>query len=293
VGDIDGDGKPDVVEASAEVYGSTPQTEGRLYAWDAGGKLKPGWPVKPPALAADAIPIAGEGIPASPSLADVDGDGADEVAIAAFTGQPDLYRGDGSRFGGDSQHFTTTGRGSDSHAGVDAALALGSNGAFGRLAKGGPLSFFSGLVDVRFALASQMPAQRVSYQHIVGGWDAASGEYLSAFPVPVEQFQIITAPAIADVTGDGKAEVIAGTSGLVLHAFGEDGREARAWPVHTGGWIFASPAVGDVDGDRKLEVVAVTREGYMFVWNTPAPASGLVEWGSFRHDARNTGRYTR
>jgi hypothetical protein len=49
--------------------------------------------------------------------------------------------------------------------------------------------------------------------------------------------------------------------------------------------------VGDVDGDEKLEVIAVTREGYMFVWDTPTPASGLVEWGSFRHDARNSGRY--
>ena len=72
VGDIDGDKKPDVVEASAEVYGSTPQTEGRVYAWDAAGKPKPGWPIKPPAIAADAIPIAGEGTPASPSLADVE-----------------------------------------------------------------------------------------------------------------------------------------------------------------------------------------------------------------------------
>jgi hypothetical protein len=291
VGDIDGDEQPDVVEASAEVYGSTPQTEGRVYAWDAQGKPKPGWPIKPPALAADAIPIAGEGTPASPSLADVDGDGADEVAIAAFTGQPDLYRGDGSAFDGDGQHFTTTGRGSTSRTTAASALALGSNGAFGRFGKEGPLGFFSGLVDTRFAAASQMPAQRLAYEHILGGWDAVSGEYLSAFPATVEQFQIITGPAVADVDGDGRAEVIAGTSGLLLHAFKEDGEEAAGWPKQTGGWLFASPAVGDVDGDRKLEVVAVTREGYMFVWDTPTRAPGLVEWGSFRHDARNSGRY--
>ena len=290
VGDIDGDGELDVVEATAEVYGSTPQTEGRVYAWDAHGELKPGWPVKPPALAADAIPIAGEGTPASPALADVDGDGADEVAIAAFTGQPDLYRGDGSQFSGD-QHFTTTGRGSGSRATAMSALALGSNGAFGRLSEGGTLGYFSGLVDTQFAVATQAPAQRIPYQHLVGGWDAASGSYLSGFPAPVEQFQIIAGPAIADVDGDGPAEVIAGTSGLLLHAFREDGSEPEGWPKQTGGWLFAGPAVGDVDGDEKLEVVAVTREGYLWAWDTPSPASALVEWGSFRHDARNTGRY--
>lgn len=290
VGDIDGDGKPDIVEASAEVYGSAPQTEGRVYAWDANGELKPGWPIKPPGLAADAIPIAGEGTPASPALADVDGDGADEVAIAAFTGQPDLYRGDGSQFSG-GQHFTTMGKGADSRTTAMSAIALGSNGAFGRLTEEGPLAFFSGLVDTQFAVATQAPAQRIPYEHIVGGWDAESGSYLSGFPAPVEQLQILTAPAIADVDGDGSAEVIAGTSGLYLHAIGEDGSEPNGWAKNTGGWLFAGPAVGDVDGDEKLEVVAVTREGYLWVWDTPSPASGLVEWGSFRHDARNSGRY--
>ncbi len=290
VGDIDGDGEPDVVEGSAEVYGSTPQTEGRVYAWNAKGELKPGWPIKPPALAADAIPIAGEGTPASPALADVDGDGADEVAIAAFTGQPDLYRGDGSTFSGD-QHFTTTGKGAESRTTATSAFALGSNGAFGRLSEDGALGYFSGLVDTRFALASQMPAQRIPYEHVLGGWDAAAGNHLAGFPAPVEQFQIITAPAIADVDADGTAEVIAGTSAFLLHAFREDGSEPEGWPKNTGGWLFAAPAVGDVDGDEKLEVVAVTREGYMFVWDTPTPDSGFVAWGSFRHDARNTGRY--
>ena len=290
VGDIDGDGGPDVVEATAEVYGSTPQTSGRVYAWNARGELKPGWPVRPPALAADAIPIAGEGTPASPALADVDDDGADEVAIAAFTGQPDLYSGDGSQFSG-GQHFTTTGKGADSRTTAGSALALGSNGAFGRLSEGGPLGFFSGLVDLRFALANQAPAQRVPYEHLVGGWDASSGSHLAGFPAPVEQFQIIAAPAVADVDADGAAEVIAGTSGLLLHAFREDGSEPDGWPKQTGGWLFAGPAVADVDGDRKLEVIAVTREGYMFVWDTPTAASGPVEWGSFRHDARNSGRY--
>lgn len=287
VGDIDGDGAPDIVEATAEVYGSTPQTTGRVYAWDTRGKLKPGWPIKPPALAADAIPIAGEGVPASPSLADVDGDGDDEVAIAAFTGQPELYNGDGSL----AHAFDTAGKGASSKTTATSAIALGANGAFGRLSESGPLGFFSGIVDTQFAVAFQAPAQRIPYEHLVGGWDAASGSYFDAFPAPVEQLQILATPALADVDGDGGAEVIAGTSALLLHAFKEDGSEAAGWPKQTGGWLFAGPAVGDVDGDGKLEVVAVTREGYMFVWNTPTKAPAFVEWESFRNGPQNRGRY--
>src|SRR5205807_7809042 len=112
IGDLNGDARPDVVEGTAEAYGSTPFTTGRVYAFDAHGRLLPGWPIHPPALAADSIPLAGEGVPMSPVLADVNGDGRDEVAIAAFTGTPALYNGDGTL----RTNYATDGRGTASRA---------------------------------------------------------------------------------------------------------------------------------------------------------------------------------
>jgi hypothetical protein len=293
IGDLDGDGSPDVVEGTAEVYGSAPSTTGRVYAWSRDGRRLPGWPVKPEAVAADAIPLAGEGVPDSPVLADVDGDRRDEVAVAAFTGQPELYRGDGTRMGGagaTGAHFAGTGRGAASPAGAPAVLALGGNAAFARLSPGGPLRFLSGVVDSRLATAQQSPASRMEFEHLLGGWDAAGGEWLDAFPRPMEGWQILSAPTVADIDGDKRNEVLAGGSGNVLHAFREDGSEPAGWPKQTGGWLLAAAAVGDVDGDRLSEVVAVTRDGWLLVWDTPAPA-GADEWPSFRHDARNTGRH--
>jgi hypothetical protein len=106
----------------------------------------------------------------------------------------------------------------------------------------------------------------------------------------VEGWTILGTPAIADVDGDGRAEAISPSSGYRLHAFHEDGSEPALWPKDTGGWLLASPAVGDVDGDRRQEVVAVTREGYLFVWDTPGKAAAQ-EWPSFRHDHHNSGNY--
>ena len=63
LGDIDGDGKLDVVEGTAEVYGDTPQGFGRVYAFSGDGKRKPGWPVKPESFLPNALPLAGEGVP--------------------------------------------------------------------------------------------------------------------------------------------------------------------------------------------------------------------------------------
>ena len=292
IGDLDGDGSPEVVEGTAEAYGTTPTTTGRTHAFHADGRRVPGWPVSPPAFAADSIPLVGEGVPTSPSLADVDGDGRDEVAVAAFTGFPQLYRGDGTRMSGAGAdgHFQFAGRGAASPAASPGILALGANAAFGRTARGGPLRFFGGVVDSRLAAAQSSPALKLPFEHLLGGWDAASGSWLTAFPRVMEGWQLPSAPAIADVDGDGAAEVIAGSSGNVLHAFREDGSEPAGWPKDTGGWLLASPAVGDLDADGRVEVVAVTRDGYLFAWRTQGRPRG-AQWPSFRHDVRNTGRY--
>ncbi|MDX6671255.1 MAG: hypothetical protein QOI91_1618 [Solirubrobacteraceae bacterium] len=293
IGDLNGDGSPDVVEGTAEAYGSTPSTSGRVYAWDAKGRRLPGWPVKPEALAADAIPLVGRGVPDSPVLADVDGDRRDEVAVATFTGAPELFRGDGTRMDGPGAtggHFATAVQGSPAHA--PAVLALGANASFARLSPGGPLRFLSGLVDARLATAQAQPATRPDFEHLLGGWDAAGGAWMPGWPRVMEGWQIVHAPVAADVDGDGRAEVLAGGSGNLLHAFRQDGTEPAGWPRDTGGWLLASAAASDVDGDGRTEVVAVTRDGWLFAWDTPALAPrGAGEWPAFRHDARNTGRY--
>jgi Subtilase family/FG-GAP-like repeat len=293
IGDLDGDHSPDVVEGTAEAYGSTPNMSGRVYAFAASGKRLPGWPVAVPGIAVNSIPLAGQGVPDSPSLADVDGDGREEVAVASFTGEPELFGGDGSRLGGagGQSRFEYAGTGPGSKSSTPGVLALGANTAFGRITRGGPLRLFGGVVDSRLAAAQSSPATRVHFDHLVGGWDAASGAWLPSFPIPIEGWQIPTAPAVADVDGDGAAEVIAGSSGNVLHAFREDGSEAEGWPKDTGGWLLASPAVADVDGDGRAEVVAVTRDGFLYVWDTPARPRARGGWPSFRHDARNTGRF--
>ena len=66
-------------------------------------------------------------------------------------------------------------------------------------------------------------------------------------------------------------EVLMGSGGYLLHAFDREGGEAAGFPKFTGGWIFADPVSGDLDGDGRPETVAVTREGYLFAWESSAP----------------------
>jgi hypothetical protein len=68
-----------------------------------------------------------------------------------------------------------------------------------------------------------------------------------------------SAPALADLDGDGRPEIIVQTD-TTLEVFYGDGRRFPGWPVRwTDTWMGNSgPVVGDVDGDRAQEIVVTT-----------------------------------
>jgi Subtilase family len=111
----------------------------------------------------------------------------------------------------------------------------------------------------------------------------------------LEDLPLLTGVSAADLDGDGKREALAGSGGYILHAFDPDGGEAPGWPKYTHKWMAATPAVGDIDGDGLVEVVAVSREGYLYAWesNGPACMDGSLnsDWRRSHHDERNTGFY--
>jgi hypothetical protein len=134
--------------------------------------------------------------------------------------------------------------------------------------------------------------QNLPYNHVVQAWNAQTGASLPTFPQAVEDFQLLSSPAVADVSDSPGNEVIVGTGLYYLRNFNVAGIEGTGWPKFTGGWIFATPSVGDADGDGQLEVTTLTREGTSFMWDTDRPACGTNdEWWTSRHDEWNTGAY--
>lgn len=71
VGDVDGDGRPDIVTVARSISGPTTQ---ELVAYDRNGKLLPRFP--------KLLPI-GTGV--APTIADLDGDGRNEIVLASNT----------------------------------------------------------------------------------------------------------------------------------------------------------------------------------------------------------------
>ncbi|HEY7630145.1 MAG TPA: S8 family serine peptidase [Thermoleophilaceae bacterium] len=310
-GDINGDGNPEVVAPTNElgpggdaseptpapgnVAGAIGQVvtnalanaigaTGRVYAVDHSGHILSGWPIKPGGLQPDALPFVGPGV--DHVLADVNGDGKLDVIGNVATGDVTAVDSTGKQIvtydsqpaGGDTVDKTKV-------------LNLFENPIVAKLdgqldvIKGGIT--LDGLVNVGIAVGQNLP-----YNHVVQAWNAQTGQELPAFPQAVEDYQLLSSPAVADVSDAPGNEILVGTGMYLMRDINAQGIEGSGWPKFTGGWNFAVPAIGDVDGDGKLEVTGLTREGNAFLWDTDRPACGTNdEWWTSRHDEFGSGAY--
>lgn len=268
---------------------------------DAGAYL-PGWPAKLAMISTEVLPTIGDGVVMPAVVGDVDPSHPGlEVVAASAVGVLSVLGADGkSVYGttaaGDVPAVWSAGIGLPRAAdfGADrnsqdiaASLVAFAGPALGDLAGDSakepavPTVGLSRLLD--FNLADlQLPSDDQ-----LTAWNGTTGKVLSGFPQATSDMAFFVTPAIADLDGDGKAEVIAGNGVNTLNAFDATGHSPAGWPKLTGGWTVGTPAVGDWDGDGKAEVAQTRRDGMLLVWHTPSATT--PQWGSWNCDAYNSG----
>lgn len=253
-----------------------------LEAFSGAGEPLPGWPV----VGTDYI----KEVPAA--LADVDGDGLDEIFIGQHDRRMHAYRADGSLLPGwpsdsaSSQRIFTpaiadidgdndleiiylTGR-------VNGRSALYAYHHDGDLIDSYPLILDSGYAlsfpavgdvdadgDPEIVLTKPGGLGRVetlilSAQGSIERTLTASGDYRLA------SVNYGTAPALADLDGDSVPEIIVQTDASI-QVWRGDGSTVPGWPVFYGDIYddigYSSPVVGDVDGDQEPDIVVVSTIG--------------------------------
>lgn len=92
-----------------------------------------------------------------------------------------------------------------------------------------------------------------------GSWPYSTNDNFVPTGQPVVDSGFRAAPTIADVTGDGKLEIIAANYQNQVLVFDYMGSVLPGWPVDLGTDIFASASVYDYTGDGKMEILIATK----------------------------------
>jgi hypothetical protein len=98
------------------------------------------------------------------------------------------------------------------------------------------------------------------------------GTIADGWPQFIDQV-IYSSPAVGDLNGDGKLEIVHGTGefyanpGAGYKIYTWDAKGNLLWTGQTNGYVRSSPTLGDITGDGKLEVVANSMEdGKTYAW---------------------------
>ncbi|MEM7536899.1 MAG: FG-GAP-like repeat-containing protein [Chloroflexota bacterium] len=124
----------------------------------------------------------------------------------------------------------------------------------------------------------------------------ADGSLVEGWPVTmqgnVDHARILSTPAVADLDGNGKADmIIVSLNDGRLHAFNADGTVFNpdgggAWPVSIGDEadkfgaqaLNSSPAIADLDGDGDLEIVVGSQDNQVYAVELEGDNAGNQLW---------------
>ncbi len=300
--DLDGDGKKEIIVGSTDM---------KLYAWKGDGTLMPGFPVAvgseiraPVAVTTDTVPpqivlLSGDGrlllynsdgsladsltlssspfyATAQPLVGDFDRDGSKEIAVIAG-GEHD-YRfylvGLNGTVKYQSGEFIRS-----PFTGVLAAADVNADEQ---------IDFLAASINELFALNrnATLVTNYPFTQESTYTTTELAGNWIITFDV---LFQYASSPVVADVDGDGAADVVIGSPQYGLLGFdGRTGEPLEFFPLMATAGISAVPLAADLDRDGDIELAAGSDSGVFYVWDMPGPASG-IKWPCAYHDPCHTG----
>lgn len=265
VGDIDSDGKTEVVISSFD---------GAVYALDGASQgliTRPKWSFQTEAT-----------IWSSPAIGDVDNDGRMEVVVGSD--DHNVYVLDGTT-GQEKWRFPTLTKVRASPTVVDLdgdgrlEIVIGSNQIYVLDAAFRRTKWSHLLQTATLSSAAvgdidgdgQMEVVVGSYDNLVYALAGGSGRSKWEFPAGN---QVESSPAIGDIDGDGEIEVLFGVGSIaepgqkgVYALRGRDGRPKWFFDLSEDRRVISSPALGDIDGDGKIEVVIGTNANKLYAFN--------------------------
>ena len=257
VGDINGDGSPEVV---------VPLADGQLYARRADGTAL--WSAS---LGGQPDLFGSQVVNSSPRLADLDGDGHLEIVIGSSDGQMYVFNGDGTQRWAYQTGDMILGAPVvadfiSARAGLEVAVGSG-DGYIYLLGADGSLLWRR---VTRWTIRSTPTAADLNAdgqpELVVGAddgrvyaWDS-SGTALPGWPQTAGA-PVFASPVVGDVDGDGQPEVVAGADDGQIFAWKTNGTMVTGWPHLTTAAVKGTPVLVNLDRDPALELVLTDLDG--------------------------------
>jgi len=195
------------------------------------------------------------GARANPLIADINGDGKNEVVVATLAMQDE------------ARIYVLDGAGSPLPGWPKSILDSNSNSMVNN--EGPATADFNGdgKPEICFAGGWQGPGK----VHLLN----YKGDYVPGWPVVMPGKAVpCMAPVIADVNGDGKQEIVIATGNPdKLYVYSFDGLVMSGWPKEVYGHC-TGVVIGDVNKDGKNEVIAWTSSRRLYGWQ----ADGSALW---------------
>ncbi|MFX0115455.1 MAG: FG-GAP repeat domain-containing protein [Candidatus Hodarchaeota archaeon] len=278
IADLNGDGLLEIILGAYD---------GQVYAWQHNGTILPGWPQLISPM---------NRVFSSPAVADLDNDSILEVVVGSDR-YVSAWRSNGSLLPGWPKKVSGWFQSSPSLVDLDGdhdlEIVIGGNDSYvyawhhnGQAVAGWPQKT-NGRVTSSPAIGDLVPSQP-GPEIIIGSEDNftyawhSNGSMVRGFPVDLGAPVLISSPALADLTGDGRLEIVICAFGYYgpVYAIRSDGSILDGWPKETAkksidpSGIFASPALGDLSGNGFPEIVVMTLSGLL----TVLEPSGKTLW---------------
>lgn len=250
VADLDADGSREIVFAS---------WNDQVYAIDAAGNLKPGFPR-----------LAGGDFRGGVSVGDLDQDGTLEVIAPCFDGTLRVYNHDGSDY-------------------VPGGILATETEKFGA---GAALANLDADPELEIVVGS-FNGNLYAYNHDGTSFLAGQAGLFAALPKGVTVNDGISAtPLIVDVDGDGDFEIFVGHRNHNFYGFRSDGTTLPGLPIPTGDKIFSTAAAGDLDGDGDVDIAFASYDATVNVLDfSGASTPEAYEWATTGSNNYRTALY--
>lgn len=238
-GDINNDGTKEVV---------VPATDGKLYLFNVDGTAMAESPLS---IGDEAEQYGNHVINSSPRIADLNGDGYNEIVVGSYDGS--IY-----------------------------AFSFAPNGDDDPFRRGDPPAYWSlstNDVIMSTPAVADIDPTVAGMEVVIGSGNGAVymlDKHGNELWKNETEWTVRSSPLVADMDGDGDMEVLIGSDDHRVYAYHHDGTAVTGWPRETNANVFASPMMADVNGDGTQDIVVGSDDSYVYVWD--ANGSTIGKW---------------